>query len=92
MNIREIVSDYLGEKSDGEIAVTAVENGGDALSEALAGEYDLLLLDVMLPEVDGFTICRELRCKSDIPIFFSPPAAPRTTDYVATIWAAATIL
>lgn len=33
-------------------------------------EYDLVLLDVMLPEVDGFTICRELRKTSDVPIIF----------------------
>jgi DNA-binding response OmpR family regulator len=36
----------------------------------LEEKYDLVLLDVMLPEVDGFAICRELRKESDVPIIF----------------------
>ncbi|MBF0491605.1 MAG: response regulator transcription factor [Deltaproteobacteria bacterium] len=43
--------------------VTAVENGAEALKQALSGAYHLLLLDVMLPEVDGFKICDEVRKK-----------------------------
>ena len=34
-------------------------NGTDGLERALKEEYDLLILDLMLPEVDGFEICRE---------------------------------
>lgn len=33
-------------------------------------DYDLILLDIMLPETDGFTICREIRRKQDIPVIF----------------------
>ncbi len=36
-------------------------DGGEGLEAALAGAYDLILLDVMLPTMDGFTICRRLR-------------------------------
>ena len=43
-------------------------NGIKGLTEALTGEYDLILLDVMLPGMDGFQICRKLRNKLDIPI------------------------
>ncbi len=40
---------------------TGVANGAEGLRQAQAAEWDLLLVDVMLPEVDGFTICRQVR-------------------------------
>lgn len=40
---------------------TGVDNGDDGLAEALSGRYRLLILDVMLPGVDGFTICTKAR-------------------------------
>lgn len=40
---------------------TACANGEDGLREALAGDYALVLLDVMLPGMNGFDVCRELR-------------------------------
>ncbi len=40
-----------------------VDNGDDGLREALSGRYALVILDVMLPGVDGFTICQELRAR-----------------------------
>lgn len=48
--------------------VTVEMNGIKGLTEALTGEYDLILLDIMLPGMDGFQICRKLRNKLDIPI------------------------
>lgn len=42
---------------------TGVDNGTDGLREALSGRYALILLDVMLPGVDGFTICQEVRAR-----------------------------
>lgn len=48
--------------------VTVEINGIKGLTGALTGEYDLILLDVMLPGMDGFQICRKLRNKLDIPI------------------------
>jgi two-component system response regulator RegX3 len=41
--------------------VDAVGDGRDGLAKALSGQYDLLLLDVMLPGCDGFSICDEVR-------------------------------
>ena len=41
--------------------VDAVGDGRDGLKKALSGQYDLLLLDVMLPGRDGFSICDEVR-------------------------------
>ncbi len=70
LRLCEIISDYFREKSSGKIEIVPVTNGGDALLYALGEEFDLVLLDVMLPEVDGFTICRELRKRKDTPIIF----------------------
>jgi DNA-binding response OmpR family regulator len=43
--------------------VEVVDNGTVAMKRILEGEFDLILLDVMLPGADGFTICREARMK-----------------------------
>jgi two-component system response regulator RegX3 len=43
--------------------VNGVEDGGQGLDAGLRGAYDLLLLDVMLPTLDGFSICKEIRKK-----------------------------
>src|SRR5262249_12986262 len=45
--------------------VTRVADGRSALDAAPA---DLVLLDIRLPDVDGFSLCRELRSRSDVPI------------------------
>lgn len=68
--IREIITDYFIEKSDGLFDIYNAETGMDGQLSCINNEYDLVLLDVMLPEVDGFTICRELRKTSDVPIIF----------------------
>jgi len=52
-------------------AVSLVTNGEEGLFEAKNFDYDLIILDVMLPEKDGFTICRELRDFGvTIPVLF----------------------
>jgi DNA-binding response OmpR family regulator len=43
--------------------VQAIDNGRRALELLTGGEFDLVLLDVMLPELDGFSVCRELRAR-----------------------------
>jgi len=49
--------------------VESVQDGQDALDRALSGNYDLIILDVMLPRKDGFEICRTLRRRAiDTPI------------------------
>jgi DNA-binding response OmpR family regulator len=42
-------------------AVEVISDGAVAVSGALAGNFDLILLDIMLPHKDGFEVCRELR-------------------------------
>jgi two-component system, OmpR family, response regulator len=63
--IRTLLQQYL-EKNG--LRATAVADGR-AMRQALdRSAYDLVVLDVMLPGDDGFTLCRELRARSDIPI------------------------
>jgi two-component system alkaline phosphatase synthesis response regulator PhoP len=51
--------------------VTAVKEGGQALKTFKQGKFHLVILDVMLPEVDGFTICESIRIhNSTVPILF----------------------
>lgn len=63
--IAEIERDYL--MVDG-FDVTIAGDGLSGLEMGLSGEYNLILLDLMLPKMDGFTVCRRLREKINIPI------------------------
>ena len=47
--------------SDAGYSVDAASNGQDGLWQAKSGDYDVIILDLMLPKVDGLTILRELR-------------------------------
>lgn len=63
--IAAIEQDYLEiENFETEIAA----DGKTGLSRGLSGEFDLILLDLMLPGMDGFAVCRRLREKINIPI------------------------
>lgn len=64
-SIAEVEKDYL------EIAGFDVEvawTGHEGLQKALNEAYDLVILDLMLPGVDGFSICKEIRAVKDIPL------------------------
>jgi two-component system response regulator RegX3 len=63
--IREAVAYTL--RSEG-YEVAEEENGMDALVTARSGYWDVLLLDVMLPDLSGVEVCRRLRDESDVPI------------------------
>lgn len=63
--LAEMVSEYLGE-SGFRVSIAA---GGRAGLERLAREpFDALVLDLMLPDMDGLEVCRQLRAKSDTPV------------------------
>ncbi|EMT38161.1 two component transcriptional regulator, winged-helix family [Thermoanaerobacter thermohydrosulfuricus WC1] len=48
--------------------VTVTYDGPSGLKEALEGDYDLVLLDIMLPGIDGFEVLKKIREHSDIPV------------------------
>lgn len=65
IEIAELERDYL-EASDMEVEI--VTDGEQGLARALQEDYDLLLLDVMLPHVSGYDICRRVRQSKQTPI------------------------
>ncbi|MGN0490641.1 response regulator transcription factor [Ruminococcus sp.] len=69
-NISEMLCDYFTEKSSNKILIDVAENGKKGADMAYENPYDLLLLDIMLPQLNGFEICKEVRRFSDVPIMF----------------------
>lgn len=63
--IAELEKDYL-EANGYEVLVT--NDGETGLYYAQSGDYNLIILDLMLPKLDGFEVCRRIREKKDIPI------------------------
>ena len=63
-HILELTKLYL--ERDG-FQVEAVSNGSDALAK-MSNNPDLVILDLMLPDIDGFEVCRQIRAKSNVPV------------------------
>ncbi|MGN7471656.1 response regulator transcription factor [Brevibacillus sp. SAFN-007a] len=63
--IREIVADYFEQE---QWMVHEAENGKQAMQMLESLRVDLVILDILLPEMDGWTVCKEIRATSDVPI------------------------
>lgn len=63
--IQELLLAYLRNEGD---QVTVAGDGREALECFRSGTFDLVLLDVLLPELDGFGVCREIRRESMVPV------------------------
>ena len=63
--IADLEKDYL-ELSDFEVDIC--NSGDEGLKTALNGNYNLVILDLMLPGMDGFEVCRKIREEKNIPI------------------------
>ena len=70
VQICRMICDYYSAQTDCLCTIDTVHDGADGLEAARSGEYDLILLDVMLPGLDGFSICRSIRAVSDVPLLF----------------------
>lgn len=57
-------------KKEGFTNLDTASNGIEALNYINSHEYDLVLLDVNLPDIEGYKVCTEIRSKSNVPIFF----------------------
>ena len=64
-NIRDLAKLYL--EKEGYVVETAVD-GAEALRKVKASPPTLMVLDLMLPEVDGWEVCRQIRSESNLPI------------------------
>lgn len=63
--IRDLARLYLEKEG---FRVQTAENGAQALAQARREPPELLILDLMMPEIDGWEVCRRLRAESDVPI------------------------
>ena len=63
--IREVIREYA--EFDG-YEVTEAEDGMTAIGLVKLNDYDLIILDIMMPKLDGFSTCKEIRKLKDIPI------------------------
>ena len=64
-DIQELLAAYL---RDAGYETAAAGDGAEGLARFQAGAFDLVLLDLMLPRMDGFAVCRQIRRHSDIPV------------------------
>lgn len=68
--IREIIGDYFSAKKDEKFILDMAKDGEEGMDYIYEREYDLVLLDIMLPGMDGFSLCRMIRRNSICPIIF----------------------
>ena len=64
-NIRHVVREYAEFE---EYEVTEAENGMEAVALCREQDFDLIIMDVMMPRLDGFSACKEIRKKKNIPV------------------------
>src|SRR5512140_366430 len=64
-DLARLLSDYLGNH---DVTLTHVEAGPRALAALADASFDVVLLDVLLPGIDGVEGCRQIRAKYDIPV------------------------
>lgn len=63
--LASMVQDYLGEAG---YTIVIAPNGADALLKQKSGEFNAIILDLMLPDMDGLEICKTVRANDNIPI------------------------
>lgn len=68
--IREVIRDYISAKSQNQFELIEAEDGAKGLEYIEQEEFDLIMLDVMLPGIDGFSLCRAVRRRYDVPVLF----------------------
>ena len=67
LSIAELENDYLTMSG---FECDIATDGNSGLEKARNGDYALIIVDIMLPGRDGFSICKEIRAESDVPIIF----------------------
>ena len=67
-DIAELVKDFFDRRKEAEVTIALDGQTGEEMM--YEGSFDLVLLDVMMPGIDGYTVCSDIRANSDIPIIF----------------------
>ncbi|MGA2189573.1 MAG: response regulator transcription factor [Steroidobacteraceae bacterium] len=65
VRLADMLSEYLGQAG---YRMTIASQGATALEKLAAAEYDAIVLDLMLPDMDGLDVCRQVRTYSDTPV------------------------
>ena len=68
LDIAELVKDFFDRRKESEVTIASDGQIGEEM--LYEEQFDLVLLDVMMPEIDGYTVCSDIRTNSDIPIIF----------------------
>lgn len=68
--IREIITFYFNNHTEQKDTIEEADNGQTALEKLYEKNFDIVLLDIMLPDISGLDICREIRRDCDMPIIF----------------------
>lgn len=63
--IRDLIKEYISTEN---YLIDEAKDGSDALEKLKSTTYSLIVLDVMMPKIDGWTVCREVRKTSQMPI------------------------
>lgn len=65
--IRDVIKEYLMLEN---YEIKEAENGIDAVSIAKNEDFDIIIMDIMMPKMDGYSACREIKAVKDIPFIF----------------------
>ena len=68
-DIRELLVNYL--KNEG-YEVASAEDGVTALALFSKSPFDLVILDILIPKIDGYGVCEVIKKQSDVPVIFLP--------------------
>lgn len=82
--IRELVRSML---TEGPVTVDCAQNGAEGLRLAKSKAYDLILMDVVLPQMDGITVCRMLKADphtAQVPLYMLTAKAKKSDVELAT--------
>lgn len=67
VNIQELIVEFLGAEG---YNVDSANDGLEGIQKFKQGNYDLVMLDIMMPNLDGYSVCKMIRQQSDTPIIF----------------------
>ena len=87
--IREVIREY-GEFSGYEI--TEADDGITAVGLCKLNDYDLIIMDIMMPKLDGFSACKEIKKQRTFLLSCFLPEEKNTTSYLVSNWELMTML